>query len=94
MMLPVCSHPLHLCLRRLRLRSMLLPEVVNQLAALEGEASRGKGKPAPAPKTWAVAPTMFPCELSPDTLSKAKEASPCSPLHSLLPLTFAAKIYA
>lgn len=57
---------------RLRLRSMLLPEVVNQLAALEGEASKGKATP-PA-KTWAVAPTMFPCDLSPDTLSQAKEA--------------------
>jgi len=70
---------------------MLLPEVVNQLAALEGEASRGKGKPAPLPKTWAVAPTMFPCDLSPDTLSQAKEASLYPPprgqpfIHSNLP---------
>lgn len=61
----------HAC--RLQLRSLLMPEVVNQMAALEGQ----KGKKQ-APKSWSVSADMFPCQLSPDTLSQAREVS-CKP---------------
>lgn len=54
---------------RLYLRSMLMPEVVSQISALED--NKGKGKP----KSWAVSQELFPCQLSPDTLSQAKEVS-------------------
>lgn len=60
-----------LAMRRLQLRSMLMPEVVNQMAALEGQ----KGKKAPPKKNWSVSADMFPCQLSPDTLSQAREVS-------------------
>lgn len=48
---------------------MLLPEVVNQVDAVEA----GKGKKKQQLKTWSVSPEMFPCQLSPDTTSQAKE---------------------
>lgn len=50
---------------------MLMPEVVNQMAALEAAPKTKKA----GPKNWSVSADMFPCQLSPDTLSKAKEAS-------------------
>lgn len=52
---------------------MLMPEVVNQMAALE--AGKSAGRKLAGPKNWSVSPDMFPCKLSPDTLSKAKEVS-------------------
>lgn len=57
------------CVFRLQLRSMLLPEVVNQVEALEKSPNKKK----PQLKTWSVSPDMFPTQLSPDTLSQAKE---------------------
>lgn len=62
---PPCTCDLH----RLYLRSLLMPEVVNQVIAMEDKA---KGRSAKQ-KTWAVSPDLFPCQLSPDTLSQAKE---------------------
>ena len=53
---------------RLHLRSLLMPQIVNQVAAIEDS----RGKPIQL-KSWAVAPELFPCQLSPDTLSQAKE---------------------
>lgn len=35
-----------------------------------------KGKKKQQLKTWSVSPEMFPCQLSPDTLSQAKEVPP------------------
>ena len=45
-----------------------MPQIVNQVAAVEDS----RGKPIQL-KSWAVAPELFPCQLSPDTLSQAKE---------------------
>ena len=70
---------------RLQLRSMLMPEVVNQMAALEGQ----KGKKAPPKKNWSVSADMFPCQLSPDTLSQAREVSPTSKHESCEKITSA-----
>ena len=45
-----------------------MAQIVNQVAAIEDS----RGKPIQL-KSWAVAPELFPCQLSPDTLSQAKE---------------------
>ena len=69
---------------RLKLREMLMPEVVNQSASLESQ--NGKGRKAKAevpnrtgsPKTWKVAPDIFPRDLSGSAQQIAQEVGALS----------------
>ena len=50
---------------RLKLREMLMPEVVSQVEAGNPLAAQRGSNGAPAGwKTWRVSPDLFPCELS------------------------------
>ncbi|PKA48894.1 Protein translocase subunit SECA1, chloroplastic [Apostasia shenzhenica] len=53
---------------RLKLREMLMPRIVKPV---EGFVSVKKQSPR---KTWKVKESLFPCELSPETVSLAKDA--------------------
>ena len=64
---------------RLKLREMLMPEVVNQSASLESQNGKGRKVKAEvpnrtgSPKTWKVAPDIFPRDLSGSAQQIAQE---------------------
>uniref|UniRef100_A0A7S0R9H9 Protein translocase subunit SecA n=1 Tax=Chlamydomonas leiostraca TaxID=1034604 RepID=A0A7S0R9H9_9CHLO len=57
---------------RLKLREMLMPEVVSQVEEGNAFAKTRDGKPHL--RTWAANPDLFPCDLSAATLESAKKA--------------------
>ena len=67
-----------------------MPEVVSQVEALEAAAARrgssngagasGNGAPPkPRLKTWAAAPGLFPCDVSPEGKKAVQEVRPLNP---------------
>lgn len=59
---------------RLKLREMLMPEVVSQV---EGDNPIARG--AKGWKTWKANPELFPCDLSPETTQLAEQAGKLLP---------------
>ena len=59
---------------RLKLREMLMPEVVSLDDTLEQMAKSKRAQAAKLPKGWSVNPALFPCDLSDATKKQATEA--------------------
>ena len=55
---------------RLKLREMLMPQVVDQT----GDMRNALAKRGPGLKSWKVNPALFPCELSDEAMGLAKDA--------------------
>jgi preprotein translocase subunit SecA len=59
---------------RLKIRELLLPEVVTLVDDDDTGKSNGKTRKALRPRSWKVSPKLFPCELSSSTAALVKDA--------------------